>query len=126
MVPMLRPTIDTLSPTTEPERVDSYATDPGVLYVLGAPGEPTTVELFDGTRLVTEETEGGFAVVSQDGDAFDSGLVLTLIGMGDFDGTVTLDGDPLDNAEWSFDRDDRSGALSVDVPAGGHRIEVAF
>ena len=29
IVPMLRPTIDTLSPTTEPDRVDSYATDAG-------------------------------------------------------------------------------------------------
>ena len=39
IVPMLRPTIDTLSPTTPPERVDSYANDAGVLYVRIVPSD---------------------------------------------------------------------------------------
>ena len=40
IVPLLRPTIDTLSPTTlPPDRVDSYANDAGVLYVRVVPGD---------------------------------------------------------------------------------------
>ncbi len=51
-VPLLRPTIDAIAATTEPDRVDSYATTPGILYVrLTLDAEPFTV--FDGTRIST-------------------------------------------------------------------------
>jgi alpha-D-xyloside xylohydrolase len=52
IIPLLRPTIDTLAPTDAPERVDSYATSPGVLYLRSVllEGEQT-LELFDGTEI---------------------------------------------------------------------------
>lgn len=51
-IPLLRPTIDTLSPTTEPGRVDSFATRAGPLYVrLARGGAATTRTLWDGTTL---------------------------------------------------------------------------
>ena len=56
IVPMLRPTIDTMSPATEPD-VDSYANDPGVLWPRIYPGPATELTLFDGTRTA-DETAG--------------------------------------------------------------------
>lgn len=49
LVPMLSPTMDTLSPATDPN-VESYATAPGVLWVRAQPGTGGFV-LFDGTVL---------------------------------------------------------------------------
>ncbi|MCX8071087.1 MAG: hypothetical protein N3C12_01365 [Candidatus Binatia bacterium] len=51
IVPLLRPTIDTLVTTSDPERVDSYATSPGTLYARVFPGGRTAFRVFDGTRL---------------------------------------------------------------------------
>ncbi len=51
IVPMLRDTIDTLSPATDPA-VDSFASDAGILYARVAPG-PTFTQyvVYDGTKL---------------------------------------------------------------------------
>jgi alpha-D-xyloside xylohydrolase len=51
IVPMLRPTIDTMSPTTAPDLVDSYATTAGPLHVRLAPGPSSSFEVFDGTEI---------------------------------------------------------------------------
>lgn len=51
IVPLLRPTIDTLSPTTRPAEVDSFATTPGVLHPRVALGPASSFTLYDGTRL---------------------------------------------------------------------------
>jgi alpha-D-xyloside xylohydrolase len=52
IVPLLRPTIDTLSPVADRNAIDSYASDPGLLYARAVPGdEPSSFELFDGSRI---------------------------------------------------------------------------
>jgi alpha-D-xyloside xylohydrolase len=48
IIPMLRPTIETLSPTTQR---DSFASDAGVLYVRVAPGPSSSFTVYDGTQL---------------------------------------------------------------------------
>jgi alpha-D-xyloside xylohydrolase len=48
IIPMLRPTIETLSPATQR---DSFATDAGVLYVRVAPGLSSSFTVYDGTQL---------------------------------------------------------------------------
>jgi alpha-D-xyloside xylohydrolase len=49
IVPMLRPSIETLAPVTG-STIDSFATDPGVLWVRVAPGgSPTNFMVYDGT-----------------------------------------------------------------------------
>lgn len=63
LVPLLRPTIDSLSPTTEPSRVDSYATRPGILHVRGVARSPGSFVLFDDGR-VTITREGPNDVLS--------------------------------------------------------------
>lgn len=79
IIPMLRPTIDTLAPTDEPERVDSYATDPGVLHVRVVPGdEPSSFTLFDGTRLEQEPTDDGVILRMTPGKEFTQGAVFEL------------------------------------------------
>lgn len=76
IVPMLRPTIDTLAPTTEPDRVDSYATDAGRLYARVALGADGDFTLFDGARIaLTGET-----VQLTAGAEFDGGWQLELVG----------------------------------------------
>ena len=52
IVPLLRPTIDTLSPVADRQEIDSYATDPGMLYARAVPAdEPSSFVLFDGSRI---------------------------------------------------------------------------
>jgi alpha-D-xyloside xylohydrolase len=51
IVPMLRDTIDTLSPVAAASSVDSFATDPGVLWVRVAPGPASTFAVYDGTKV---------------------------------------------------------------------------
>ena len=59
IVPMLRPTIDAMRPTTQPAMVDSYATTPGVLWARVAPGPPSAFTVFDGSVVAQEAAGGG-------------------------------------------------------------------
>ena len=78
-VPMLRPTIDAIAPTTEPTRVDSYATTPGVLWVRIAPGATkATFKVFDGATLEHQKTGNKIALQSSDGAEFKYGVVFEL------------------------------------------------
>ena len=90
LVPMLRPTIDTLSPTTEPTRVDSYATDPGVLYVRAVAGHAASFSLFDGGSLAVEDGVLRFAP----GADLDRGVMFELLGAA-IPSAVEQDGVPL-------------------------------
>ncbi len=53
IVPMLRDTIETLSPVAASSTVDSFATDPGVLWLRASPGA-AAITLYDGTRVVAD------------------------------------------------------------------------
>lgn len=76
IIPMLRPTIDTLSPATDPS-VDSFTNQPGLLWVAIAPGEkPAQFVVYDGTRLGYDpETQ---TVSATAGSVFSSGMVLQI------------------------------------------------
>ncbi|MFT3698102.1 MAG: glycoside hydrolase family 31 protein [Kofleriaceae bacterium] len=73
VVPMLRPSIDTLSPTTTPATIDSFATDPGVLWV--RVGGPATVDVYDGTRIIVDS---GFEI--DGGAVFTEGAMFEILG----------------------------------------------
>lgn len=79
IVPLLRPTIDTLAPTTVPESVDSYATTPGVLYLRSVLEGEHTLRLFDGTevqqRLVSGDAAFQVALRYQPGSEFQFGAL---------------------------------------------------
>jgi alpha-D-xyloside xylohydrolase len=72
IVPMLRPTIDTLATAADPS-VESFARDPGLLWVRVAPGRPRRFELWDRTS-VERANDGAFVLTS--GDVFTTGFVL--------------------------------------------------
>ncbi|AKT41618.1 TIM-barrel domain-containing protein [Chondromyces crocatus] len=103
IVPLLRPTIDTLAPTSEPGRVDSYATSAGLLYARmavvrgsgrgtegtsdeagGADGSSATrsFRVFDGAELGQARDEEGLKLRWSPGAELKEGAVLEVMGVG--------------------------------------------
>jgi alpha-D-xyloside xylohydrolase len=135
LVPMLRPTIDTLSPTTEPDRVDSFATDAGPLWVLATEGPASALDLYDGTRVAQAPEASGLRLEVREGATFMRGAVFEVIGFGETPPrAVRIDGDPVrqvtpgaidsDDPAWSFEPGSRGGRLLVSVRRGEHAVVV--
>ncbi len=136
IVPLFRPTIDAIAPTTEPERVDSYSTDPGILYPRVFAGPASTFTLFDGCELGQEKQDGKILLSYKDGSEFTKGAVFELMSLGGKPPTVS-DGDnaldeyasmeELEAAEdgW-FYNDANGGSLFVKVAGGEHKVEVTL
>jgi alpha-D-xyloside xylohydrolase len=76
LVPMLRPEVDTLAPAARDAGVESYADEPGALWVRVQPGTGR-VELFDGAVL---EQAGGVYTASP-GSRFTTAVVWELRGV---------------------------------------------
>ena len=75
IVPMLRDTIDTLSPTTD-SSVDSFASDAGILYVRAAPGATaSSFTVYDHTMLTAQTGTVSYAP----GSDFTKGALFELI-----------------------------------------------
>lgn len=136
IVPMLRPTIDAIAPTTDPARVDSYATTPGILYARIARGEGSTFTLFDGAEVGQAPTSTGAVLTSKDGSEFTSGVVFEVIASGPRPTSVTDGGTPLPelgtlaeleaaSAGWFWDAG-LGGTLTVKVAAGSHTVSVTL
>lgn len=79
LVPLLRPTIDTLSPTTEPARVDSYATETGRIYVRGVAGGTGRFELFDGGALSQTTQKSVSTLLAVPGHELTTGAIFELM-----------------------------------------------
>lgn len=135
MVPMLRPTIDTMSPTTMPDAIDSYATTPGILWVRVVPGAASTFTVFDGVALTQAKGAGVIALTSKDGGEFKGGVVFEVVAVGAKPSGVTegggalvevADAAALDRATsgWTY-TSDVGGTALVKVPAGAHAVSIA-
>ena len=72
IVPMLRPTIDTLAGADDPG-VDSFAREPGLLWVRIAPGRARRFETWDSTKI-ERAPDGALKVTS--GAVFTKGFVV--------------------------------------------------
>ena len=123
-VPLLRPSIDTLSAVTDPVAIDSFATTAGVLHVRIAPGaEAVTRILYDGTKL--EAAPASLNVTP--GSVFVAGMWIEQMTS---DVTpVLLDGTALAtvSSTTALEAADRgvavtSGRRHVKIPAGSHRL----
>ena len=144
IIPLLRPTIDTMSPTTAPDQVDSYATTPGVLYVRVAAVTPPEAggdfTVFDGTTIHIEGATGATGDIKvgvAGGAEFKQGAQVEIEAAGDLPPTsVTADGLPLTEAMslgdlemagsgWYFSPD-AGGTLHVRVGPDQHQIEASF
>jgi len=135
IIPMLRPTIDTLAPTTmTPDKVDSYATTPGILYARVAPGAAESFTVFDGAEVKAERAQGAVTLGSKDGTEFKNGVVFELVGMGKKPSEVTDGGAKLAEqatlaaletaaSGWVF-VPEVGGTVFVKVGSGKHAVSV--
>jgi alpha-D-xyloside xylohydrolase len=130
IVPLLRPTIDTLSPTTHPDEVDSYDTTPGVLFARIFPGPSSSFTLFDGTTLGQSLDGGLLTLATQDGSAFSQGAHLEIVGLATPPGSLTLDGAAFPGLSSLSALDDAPGwfldgtTLHLRVPPGQHKVKL--
>ncbi|GMV43709.1 MAG: hypothetical protein AMXMBFR64_54250 [Myxococcales bacterium] len=130
LVPLLRPTIDTLNPVEDPS-IESYATDRGLLWVRVAPGGSTSFALFDGTTL-SQTTAGGLTLGYSGGAELAQGAVFEVLGVpapsAVTDGGVALPPfaslTELESAASGWFHDP-AGTLWVKVGAGTHTVVVA-
>lgn len=113
IVPLLRPSIDTMSPTTDAS-VDSYATTPGVLWARIAPGPASSFVLFDGAELAQEDQGASIALSKKDGSELKHGVVFELIGLGKKPASVSEAGAPLADA---------GSAAALDAATSGWAFE---
>lgn len=131
IVPMLRPTIDTLEPVDDPAAIDSFATTPGVLWVRIAPTSTrsSSFELYDGAAI----SSGGQVIELRDGSDFAHGTILEVVGVGE-KVTPVLDTTPMTELAsadelltatsgfvWAADA---NGTMRVRVPAGHHNVDL--
>ncbi|HET6583903.1 MAG TPA: TIM-barrel domain-containing protein [Nannocystaceae bacterium] len=135
IVPLLRPTIDSLAPTTEPAMVDSFATDPGVLYPRIFAGGAGSFSLYDGSRIEQSFSNSVLTVVVHPGDDFDEGALVELMARPNAPSEVLLDGEALAQAPnvdalaatagWVHTTE-RGGTLHVRLPEGEHAVTATF
>jgi alpha-D-xyloside xylohydrolase len=92
IVPLLRPTIDTLSPSIDPG-VDSWATTPGDLWARIFPGAASAFVLYDGARIEQRADGDTVSVGWTPGSELVSGLVVELVGTPE-PASVAVDGAP--------------------------------
>jgi alpha-D-xyloside xylohydrolase len=135
IVPLLRPTIDTMSPTSQPSLVDSYSTTPGVLWAEIAPGDASSFTVFDGAVLTQAQKANGLELTYKDGKEFQYGAEFVVIAAGGAPSAVIDNGSALTEAAsasdldtatsgWAYDAAN-SGTLYVKVSPGTHTVEVA-
>jgi len=137
IVPMLRPTIDTLAPTDNPVDVDSYATTPGLVWARVAPSgsDASAFTIFDGTKLDVSRTGGVISLGYAGGAELALGAVFEVVALGKAPMKVSVDSaavsalatkDELDTAPSGFfyDAAEAGGTLYVKVGAGSHAASV--
>ncbi|MCB9788622.1 MAG: glycoside hydrolase family 31 protein [Deltaproteobacteria bacterium] len=90
-IPLLRPTIDTLSPVEDTEAIDSLATRHGLLYARLAPGAVGGFVLDDDTHLLQSVEDGQVRVSWTPGSDWVEGVVYEVFGLSSAPGEVLDD-----------------------------------
>jgi alpha-D-xyloside xylohydrolase len=96
IVPMARPSVKTLAPATDP-RVDSFANDPGRLFVRVVPGAAASFTLYDGGSLRWDDGATSTFVATTGSTAW-KGLDVEIVGDARAVASVTADGAALTRA----------------------------
>jgi alpha-D-xyloside xylohydrolase len=81
-IPLLRPTIDTLSPVEDAEAIDSLASGHGLLYARVATGTVGGFILDDDTHLFQSTDSGKVRVSWTPGKDYNEGIVYEVFGLG--------------------------------------------
>lgn len=127
LVPLLRPTIDTLSPTTEPERVDSYATIAGLVFVRAVARTTGEFALFDGGRVAQSSNDTESTLSFAAGEELALGAVFELVDAAE-PANIAADGSALaqvasvaelNEVASGFSYDAAKKTLFVKLPASG-------
>jgi len=130
IVPLLRPTIDTLNPVANPEAIDSYATSAGLLYVRVFPVASNEKMLFDSTILGHERTEQALSLSYKGGEEFRFGVVFEIYGIEKKPAEVTKDAillpevSALEGVEDGFVYDS-AGVTPLVIKASGSECKIA-
>lgn len=139
IVPMLRPSIDTLAPVSDPQAVDSYATSPGIVYARIAAGSPSTFRIFDGAEVSQERGQGSLSLGWRPGNELSEGVLFEVIALGEKPSTVASEGADLPEhpslaaleaapSGWAYENG-VGGTLYVKVASaasGERRVEVTL
>ncbi|NUO52485.1 MAG: hypothetical protein HOV80_26860, partial [Polyangiaceae bacterium] len=136
-LPLLRDTIDTLSPTVDPARVDSFATSVGRLWIRVASGPEASLAMYDGS-VIAQKTEGGRSDVQfTPGKEFSEGAIVELIGwgaaapssvvVGGANSSALPSASALRTADagWLHDPAKAGGTVYVILPSGGALTSVS-
>lgn len=138
IVPLLRPSIDSLSPTTKPGtmpgEVDSYANTPGILWARVFPSSTSVFTVFDGSVISQTDNGLSFTLTTTSGSEFKDGVMYEIVGIGALPTGVELGGAPLmqspdvptlisTNQGYAFSAE-RNGTLWIRVPAGAQSVRV--
>jgi alpha-D-xyloside xylohydrolase len=133
IVPLLRDGIDSLAPSSLPEQVDSFANDKGLLHLRVFPGPQSNFEVYDGSAITQEQAAGTITVGVSQGQDYQFGMVLELMGLDVAPTAVLLDGtaigeiaDPASSESlpgWRLD-EGSGGLLRVRVPPGSHEVSI--
>lgn len=136
IIPMLRPSIDTLTPVSDPAKVDSYATTPGVLWARLVPGAKSSFTVFDGAVIGQEKQGKTISLSSADGAELKYGVVFEVVALGGKPTAVTEGGKALSEvadvkaleaaASGFTYLADTGGTLLVKVPAGPRAVEITL
>ena len=132
IVPMLRPTIDTMSPVSAPG-IDSLADGAGVLSVRVFAGDGSVFTLYDGTELEASADAEALHLSARAGSVFAGGVLFEAIASGPAPASVTADGralaevavDALSEVDsgWAWE-EATGGTLWVKVGPGEHAVTV--
>ncbi|MBK8258925.1 MAG: glycoside hydrolase family 31 protein [Polyangiaceae bacterium] len=136
VIPMLRPTIDALAPTTQPDRVDSFATTSGILYVKTTRGPASTFTVYDGTVLSAASETNTLTLSVTGGKTFTLGTQFEVIGVPLAPTEIKVDGtllaevqnpSDLESAAQGFTFETaQNGTLHIRIPANAKTVEVKF
>jgi alpha-D-xyloside xylohydrolase len=135
IVALLRPTIDTLAPVGKPDQIDSYATDPGLLYPRLALGSPATFTLFDGTAIGQDGSAADPSIAFVPGTVFSKGAILEILAFGPAKPSQVAEGGTvyqeaasltaLEATPGSWYQDGApNGSLYIRLGAGAHQLAI--
>ena len=121
IVPLLRPSIDTLSPVAEGSTIDSFANETGPLYATIAEGADGAMTLYDGSEIKQIAKDSSTELSWKPGTVFTTDLIVEFIGIKapssiqDSDGndfTKAESADEISAGSWSYESD-RGGTLRI-------------
>ena len=131
IIPMLRPTIDTLAPVSMGTQTESFANDPGRLHVRMAPGRAHSFQIYDETTISHETNASNWQININPGEIFNSGVTLEINGLGQPPQAILVNDAPLTQREPENGNEDASAywfmeghLCKVVLPAGEHTVIV--